>query len=1389
MTNRGKEKVWKRVLSCFLAFTLAFGTLTFTGKEAEVAKAAENTMSITQTGSAWYNVSSGHANFECVLTGATFEKASDNIFSETFVDQYVRFGGGMTKADFFEGLTYGGLAVGNIFQVKWGSRTRKFGDGWSFTIAQGAPITYNSSAATVTLDREYTFTFTDGGDNCDNYCTPKGYYTNTFKFTMNATFGNGKTGALTNISFDSSTFRARNVDFTTLVNENEEYRDYIAFSKVDFADYTANSMKINYLIHDSYGAVQITDWGDIRTSFENGDQLIFYQGFPVYYTDSEGNACKGLLDHTYVFECIGPNKENDQVFRYIPLDASVPTYGLQTITEETVAQSSTNLEQYINVPFKAECQKTDKVSIDAMEETIAEQYIELSGYTFEEAKDLGIAIRFIPNASVLQLGFSTDAVSKLAVGTTLTLKKGMPVAYDLNGKLNIAILDSDYIFTLREKNGTKLKWENTMHATYALWQKTIAQSEEGDYKMYPMPIVTDAFPDMKAINDLNNRGQGRFDESAWNYLKLSHHSTADLTKGSAHLDWYGYHPEVSPFYQGLRLYSNLTFTDGETMTLKKGLPITYQTTDERTKVITLEKDVIWKWIKAESKWVITDKEAANVRAFELTDIQSDTKANDNTNTWQIYLTPSNPLSEDSTENWYGNGQEYYPVKVRVGEGEAVEVQAKQNSPKSLFLEIPYTVLGKDATTTLTIQAGEYKSSMRDKYWKLNEDYKLYVNKYGWSESGYITGTDEVIPSNLLPEHANSQKNAGFTFGLEKADEAFYNTEDVWDSTCRLQPMDQKKVTDTTLYWLLERGGLYVDGVWHSACTLIKLSDTDYYVPASDFKASGTVGKTYQIKGYYMDKNGKIFHYESPVVKWTGEKWETVIVGLADTGVRYDVNADSSFDSKDLVRLIHYMSQPDKYKVTFNYVDCNFDGASDSKDIGALRRLLLKTFWYDGNDATPYGTPVFDEELTVERLAYVCPSVTKEDGTIFNDAEVDEVFREFKETGLTLLNTEFVATLSDQDTDHESNDALRAYLRGAERNGLGVVVYCVYLEALLKCTEDIDTQFSNWKTIMDVYVTYLKNFPAFRGFVMSDELTLSQASNYQKVATYLRAKYPEVLLFSSQLATYASSDKIGSDYKAYINAFALSSGVFTYDNYGLIEMTGNFSGYLDYSVEDSWFDNLKQVAENSLDTDGNQRYIPGVTIQSFSMPYSANTGHTYRRYATTEKADIGFQMYTALAWGMQSINYFAYGEHPDNSQEGLGDEMLVNPAVKASVTAANSDLATFDHVYKSFTWKNTLDVAKDKTVNTTNNTRLTSAKATGGRAFVGCMQDVYGFDGYMVANAEGPRAGKTATVTLNFTNATKAWVYYNGTKEEVTLSNGTYEKALKAGEGIFVIPIR
>ena len=195
----------------------------------------------------------------------------------------------------------------------------------------------------------------------------------------------------------------------------------------------------------------------------------------------------------------------------------------------------------------------------------------------------------------------------------------------------------------------------------------------------------------------------------------------------------------------------------------------------------------------------------------------------------------------------------------------------------------------------------------------------------------------------------------------------------------------------------------------------------------------------------------------------------------------------------------------------------------------------------------------------------------------------------------------------------------------------------------------------------------------------------------------------------------------------------------------------------------------------------------MTIQSTRLSGADTTWSKYERYAPTQKSDIGFQVYTAMAYGANEISYFTYMKHPTSAV--ASDSIAENEQVRAAVTSVNEEINAFGYVFDKFNWKDTLDIANDATITETGNSRLASADVTGGRTLVGCMKDADGFDGYMIANAEAPRTNNAVTVTLQFNNATKVIVYKGTAKETKEIADGNLDVTLDCGEGAFVIPIK
>lgn len=768
--------------------------------------------------------------------------------------------------------------------------------------------------------------------------------------------------------------------------------------------------------------------------------------------------------------------------------------------------------------------------------------------------------------------------------------------------------------------------------------------------------------------------------------------------------------------------------------------------------------------------------------------------------WVLYLNLSDAINGGA---WDEGGA--FTVNLSVN-GVSGTTTVKKADSKVLYLSIPAELLGENEDAVITIKAGKYKKSAEDCGFNLTKDFVAYASKYGWSTSDMILSSNVITPTLVHDDRGDTASafyvETNFDDGVTVGDWAV-QYDFVTSGTL---------TTDGQTWFKSEIGGVWDEDGNHVDATLYfkKLESKLYYAGTS--VQAQTAGESYIVGGVlYDEEHNQLIDYARMKLTWNGSGWTQESIPLADAGLDADVNSDSEVDSRDLVRLKRHQ---DNELVSINEAreDINYDGNKNAYDVSSLRKVLLGMLYYRGDSAqpdVPYGTLIIDESKAIDKVAYSCPEIGTWAGTRYqseftpySDEKIDEIFQEYKAAGFTMLNSEYVAELTDQAVASSYNDALRAYLNGAARNGLGVIVKSLYLEAILRA-DDLETTYPSWKTVMDQYVDYLSDYSAFRGFMMSDELGTTYTSNYQTIAGYLHETYPELVLFSSECPNYATGYTEEETYKAYADSFGVASGYFTYDNYALRleHVTGDNIDDKNYYVEENWYTNLKWAAENSLDENGNQKYIPGITIQAFSMvagesfegfdfDYFATVTKDFYCYAPTEPKDIGFQVYTSLAWGMQSINYFCYEDHFDASQ-GIEDEMQVNSAVKSAVTSVNAEIKGLESVYKGFTWKQTLD-SNDFTngqTTSTGNERLASATVSGARTFIGCMKNIDGFDGYMIANAEGPRTSTEATVTLTFNNATSAIAYVDGEETPVELTNGACTFTVGVGEGVFVIPIR
>jgi len=466
-----------------------------------------------------------------------------------------------------------------------------------------------------------------------------------------------------------------------------------------------------------------------------------------------------------------------------------------------------------------------------------------------------------------------------------------------------------------------------------------------------------------------------------------------------------------------------------------------------------------------------------------------------------------------------------------------------------------------------------------------------------------------------------------------------------------------------------------------------------------------------------------------------------------------------------------------------------------------------------------GTPSYEDNAHIERGAYSMPA--KED-YMYPDAVNgaldaskanyksninEQEFKDYKDAGFTFMLTEYNANWEINEKFSETN--LYTTMQLAEKVGIPVIVHTGPLERYTS-TEDFRIAPEN-KEYMQNLVSTLSTYKMFKGFSFKDEPKIEYAQTFKAYKDYLLTLKPDSMFFTSFLPIYGApyisvsfnsgGKNVRENYINYVDTYLKNMGSFTYDYYPL-RVDGvrkvNF-------IMDTWYENLEIVAAQAK-KHNNTRI--GLTIQSssYGQPGQQNSSSHARTIST--KADIGFQMYSALAYGVKEFGYFTYWIHwgtTDPAAETFYDAMIMppeksgGPGIKTecyyAVQAMNNELEKFDHVMLNYNWQGTMAVAPDGKTKSSVLSKVADYKnerikdvTVSEETIIGCLKDGNGYDGYMLVNATEPSENKTDEITISFYKATKAIAYINGEEQTITLKDGSYTFKLGAGEGVFVIPI-
>lgn len=717
----------------------------------------------------------------------------------------------------------------------------------------------------------------------------------------------------------------------------------------------------------------------------------------------------------------------------------------------------------------------------------------------------------------------------------------------------------------------------------------------------------------------------------------------------------------------------------------------------------------------------------------------------NLNRWNMYFTLSNNIPGDIDNTYYPyltyeiNGVEYTEHWFKSSTSHTVDGEVIYN------LVIPMTQLpaSLDQEYVITIKANSSQgrvtsgNTARADGIRLTEDYQFVVG------GNYNAAAPAV---NYLMGNGGNENG----IYLSSAD-AFPTIG--WDYSLTKLTADD---------------GIYVNGE-ATDVFIKKYADGEYYVCLSDLGISATEGTIVMLKGAFTTANLNFVKFQTAKYIYTDGKWEAYssVIEQPSTGVSGDANGDGKFNIMDLIRMKKFaLGSVDEINIVD--ADLNGDGKINSNDITLVIKMLLGLVKYE-NGANITGVPTYADDAQMRLSAYVAPTL-------------EEGFADYKAAGFTTLISEERAVYG--------TDGFEEYMNLAAENDLDVIVQSGFFQNMLTGNEALNTAWL--KTMCED----LSKYENFRGIFMGDEPRIDQLDSYTSVTNALKFINPNMDLFTSCLPTYTPDESLISTdsslsfdekYSAYANAYGNLLGDFTYDFYPFRHSYREFLGQKfnekDYMRSD-WFKNLTLAAANAKG-----KYTTGITVQSYSEAINAKD-----HYRDVTKADVSFQVYSALAYGMKSINYFTYGEHWDPSV-GTTSCMIYDGQktnIYYAVQSVNNEIKAFDNVLLNFNWQGTIGIKGTNSnkimnyVDAYSSKRISNATASDD-AIIGCLKDSKGYDGFMLVNSTDPSANVTETISVTFNNADHAKVYINGVESIVELNGGTFSATLAPGQGIFVIP--
>lgn len=336
---------------------------------------------------------------------------------------------------------------------------------------------------------------------------------------------------------------------------------------------------------------------------------------------------------------------------------------------------------------------------------------------------------------------------------------------------------------------------------------------------------------------------------------------------------------------------------------------------------------------------------------------------------------------------------------------------------------------------------------------------------------------------------------------------------------------------------------------------------------------------------------------------------------------------------------------------------------------------------------------------------------------------------------------------------------------------------VYDESLISYLKSANYNESSARAMVAPYA----NDESFAGHFIMDEPNYNELDSLKVAAERYSALLPNKIFYVNLFPNYAISE-----YEEYLNKYfdTIGENRISYDYYVLEGRVPS-----EYKMKTTHLLNLQTAAVSAKEHNAELYAI------------IASTGHynpsdkAYLRNISS-KADLGFQAYSALAYGVKGLTWFTYlsmanGEF--GAQPGMFDLSGNKTKVYDYVQEINSDISFFADIYLDYGWTGTMLIegsACEKNANFESvKEPLREHKAI---KSVQTKHDVIAGtffngknDALLLANYNDPSLNVMPEITVNFDKPYLLKIYANGTKKEVRMKSNSHTFYLGNGGGAFI----